>query len=578
MTFRYRTCLAALLAAASLTCTAGAQAASLPDAALDWGREGLTIPPAQVINAHTPRTAQLLGAAYHNEKTLVWKRAQYVAELGLVQMKAGVPYIVEAIADPSPLVRSEAARAAGMINDPSLLAEVQTLLRDESPLVRREAVLACAKLARAFNRPSPAINQGLEDSDAQVVAAALEAAWTAQHARDIARQVESLPDDLKAPAAEALGRLKAADQAEALLPLLSGSVAQRCTAVRALGAMAAGSQRGAVLRMLEDPHPTVRREAVAAMPHVAEPAVRDGRAIAMLHDSDPTVRETAARVLTPFPSMQALLPLTAQLDHGYAPLHHAAREALVHPGSEELSAAVIDRAAEMLSHDNPRRREDASYLLGRLRSDAAFDRHVELLRWDSVDVNANDWMLVAQAAESAGLIGDGRAVEPLLKLVEASPDALTGMELAQRLAMSQAMSNALVALARLQHRPALGQAARILDLDPQGAAPPSLRAAAAFAVGVLGEAGRVPQGVNLIAIYDSVYEGPQTKFEALKALGNLRHKSSLSALQGIAQSSPSPEMRWIAHWSYERTAGTSATYHPPTVLHLPPVSISDISR
>ena len=544
---------------------------------LDWGSEGLEFPPIVMINGHTPRTAQLLGAAYSNEK-LVWKRAQYTAELGLAAQQAGAVYLAEAMTDPSPLVRSEAARAAAMINDASLLPEVESLLRDESAQVRREAVLAAARLARAHNNPSTAIDRGLDDAQAQVVAAALEAAWAPRHAPEIARRVASLPDELKADAALALGRLKAVDQAAAILPLLKGNVLQRSAAVRALGAMGSSAHVDSLLSMLKDPHPTVRREAIAAFAQAADAAPRQARAMEMLGDSDLTVREAAARVLTPAPSPDTLAPLAAQLEQPYAPLHDAAREALVHPANQQVQTAVSALASEMLTHVNPRRREDASYILGRLRSDSSFDQHVELLQWNSEDLSATDWLVVAQAAESAGLILDQRAVEPLMTLVQPAPDVVADAPAQQRNHMSLAMTNALVALARLQHKPALDEAVRIIQLDPQGISPTSLRAAAAFAIGALGEPGQVPRGVSLLQIYDSVYEGRQTKFEALKALGNLRHKPSAAGLLRVAESSPAPDMRWIAHWAYEQTSEKRVPYTPPSQLDVAPVSVSDLAR
>src|SRR3954453_2848271 len=92
---------------------------------LDFGADGLVIPSIQVINAHSPRTAQLLGEAYRRHEPLVWKRAQCVAELGLVALPAASPYVIEAIKDPAPQVRAQAARSAALIGDVSLLADVE---------------------------------------------------------------------------------------------------------------------------------------------------------------------------------------------------------------------------------------------------------------------------------------------------------------------------------------------------------------------------------------------------------------------------------------------------------------------
>src|SRR3954469_19386782 len=44
--------------------TAVAQTTAPSDQPLGFGTQGLVIPPVQLINGHTPRTAQLLGEAY----------------------------------------------------------------------------------------------------------------------------------------------------------------------------------------------------------------------------------------------------------------------------------------------------------------------------------------------------------------------------------------------------------------------------------------------------------------------------------------------------------------------------------
>src|SRR5207248_980601 len=162
--------------------------------------------------------------------------------------------------------------------------------------------------------------------------------------------------------------------------------------------------------------------------------------------------------------------------------------------------AAINLAVQMLGDSDPRRREDASYVLGRLRSDASIDQHVALLQWDPADPKKAEWPTVAQAAESVGLVGAARAVPLLMALVKPAPAAFSTVQRSQREAMTTASSNAMVALGRLRYRPALEEAARLLQMDPQGECPAPLRAASAFAVGLLSAPGKPPEGVNLFGI------------------------------------------------------------------------------
>jgi HEAT repeat protein len=568
----------ALLFIFAFTSVASAQTTQPGDGKLDFGDEGLVFPQPTIVNAHVPRTAQLLGEAYRKKDPLEARRVQLIADLGRTAQPAAAPYVIEAMKDDSPAVRAEAARSAAMIGaSPELHLALEKLLADADAGVRREAVMSASNLARGQHGNTPAIERGLADRDAGVIAAAIQQAWTPEHAKLVAQKLGSLPKPLRADAATALGRIAASPLAEAVLPLLEGDVVERAAATRALGDMGNAAQSQAVLKMLADAHPTVRREAVFAMAKLADAPTRVASAIRMLRDVDPTVREGAATVLTPMPSAEALAALVPQLDVDYAPLHAAARASLTHPADDAMRSATVRAAVELLAHRDPRRREDASYVLGRLRSGEGFDRHIQLLQWDLAASEKTDWPLVAQVAESLGLIGDPRAAQQLLMLAKAAHTQLERVPVERQMQIGRAMGNALVACGRLKHQPAFDEAVGDLKGDTNQV-PPPVRAAAAFVVGALGESGSVPDGVNFLEIYASPDETAESKFEALKALGNLRHAGSASALKTISETSLVPEFRWIAHWSYQRAANVTVPYVPATDRREPPVMISDLPR
>jgi hypothetical protein len=275
------------------------------------------------------------------------------------------------------------------------------------------------------------------------------------------------------------------------------------------------------------------------------------------------------------PSAQALAALIAQLGEDYAPLHETTLAALAHPADAPMKQATIDAAVKLLADSNPRRKEDGSFILGRLMSGADFNQHLALLKWNAKDPKQTDWPLVAQAAESLSLIGDAHAGDALMGLIKPAPDSVNQLQRPQRDDMARATANAMIACARLHHAPALKQAIRILELDP-GSCPSQLRAACAFAVGVLTDASQRPIGFNLLGIYGSQDEAKMTKFEALKALGNLHHAGSAERLRSIYDAESDVQMRWIAHWASDRAAGTTTPYTPPTAHRQPAVSISDL--
>jgi HEAT repeat protein len=571
-----RKMLAAILV---LACVATAQTTQLADGKLDFGAEGLVFPPAQVVNGHGPRTAQLLGEAYRRNEPLEWRRVRLIADLGQVARSEGAPFLMDAMKDPSPAVRAEAARSAGMIAEPppSLLVQLENLLGDQDPSVRREAVLSAATLARTLNQTTAAIERGLADAQPGVIAAALERAWTPEHGKLIAQRLPTIPAPLHAEAAEGLARTKATGEATALLPLLNGDVADRAAAARALGDLGNADTHDELVKLLTDPHPTVRREAITAIAKLDRDVARKPLAIPLLNDPDLTVREAAALVLTPIATTEALQAIASQLPEDYAPLHAAVRRALARPADDAVRQATIATAVALLGHRDARRREDGSYVLGRLRSTDGFEAHLALLEAELSATSKTDWPLVAQAAESMGLIGDRRAAAPLMVLVKAAPDAMSTLPPTQQIPAGVATGNAMVALGRIGHRPALEEAIRLLSLDAlTGNVPGPLRTASAFVIGAVGEGGAVPNGINFLAIFASTDESLETKFEALKALGNLRYAAAADGLKQIAESDLSPRMRWMAHWSYERCADTTVPFVPVIERREPPVSISDL--
>jgi hypothetical protein len=61
-------------------------------------------------------------------------------------------------------------------------------------------------------------------------------------------------------------------------------------------------------------------------------------------------------------------------------------------------------------------------------------------------------------------------------------------------------------------------------------------------------------------------------------MGNLRDTSSADGLKTISQTDPSIDLRWIAHWGYQRCANAQTPYTPPTERPQPPVSVTDLPR
>lgn len=533
-----------------------------PDGRMDFGSEGIDFPPATRVNTTLPRTAELLGEAIRGEKQFWYRRAQWVQELGRCKLPEVAVYLREAMADPVPQVRAQAAAAAGESEVEALLGDVEKLLDDKEPAVRREAVAAADALSKLRTGDSPAVLRGLNDSDPLVMLAAVNAVRTAGEAGALAAKLPGLSADLQVAGLEALGRAKARDQAALAAGFLDKTVPLRAAAVLALSHMKATDQLAAVLARLTDEHPTVRRLATDALAELATIDQQHEQAMKMLKDPDATVRTAAAKLLNPLPDEAAAQAILSLLDDPHRPLHAALRAALIHPATPQVKKLVIEASAGLLDHANPRRREDGSYVLGRLRSDAAFEKHLALLNVPKDDPVNVDWPLITQVAESLGLIGDQRAAESLVALAEKAPTGYltdTKPKLGNPI---DAMGAAIVAAGRLRYKEILPTAVRLASLSPR-LCPGQVRTASLWCIGVINPEHSEDQAGILMHIYAGMEEGLDSQYEALKAVGNLKLNGLADRMKQIGSTDGDTKLRWIGHWAYDRITGQTTPYEPP---------------
>jgi HEAT repeat protein len=526
--------------------------AQQPADRIDFGTTGLDIPAATERVSVSPRTVTAIGETMLRESGT--RRLRLARDLGECRSALALPYLRQILTDKGPALRAEAARSAARIGDAAILPAVQSLLRDVDASVRREAVVACAALG-----DEDAATAALRDADEAVVAAALR---VSRRADAIAARLSDLPPTLRTQAIRRLGALGARDHAAAIARFLTASdTSTRIAAIETLTALNATDSAEAVRSLMRDDHPAVRRAATAALT-LTEASQRVRYALPMLNDAEPEVRQAAVIVLAGNPRDDALPFLGQQLDDGDEPLRLAAREALVPlKGSADL-------AGKLLTNPDPRRREDGSYLLGKIRSDGSLQAHLALLK-DA------DWTVVAQAASSLGRIGRPEAREPIAVMVRSIPATASLLPRDQQ----HAFAEAVIAAARLSDGSALDRIAQlIVELAPtdQRGPAPRLRAACAWAFGVLGSASDSATCDALLNMGGEFLEQREPKVEAIKALGHLRYAPASDALKQTAETSPDPQIRWMAWWAYERTSGVRMKYSPPVHVIVPDVSIVEL--
>jgi HEAT repeat protein len=558
--------LALLLAFGScVTARAGCPTPILPDGRIGYGIEGLPIPPVNLKDETAPRTVELLGKALGEPQRTTAQRIQLVFDLGNCKMPDSTKYVREILKDTEPSIRAEAARSAAKLGDASMIGDLKSLLSDADPTVRREVILAGAALGDASF-----VAAGLKEKDPLLLRSAIGVA-SKDHADALAAMLPELPMTLRVEAIRALGRIGASAHAGDVAKYFDADVPQRAAAARAVGQMKAVAQLAGIERLLADPHPTVRREAVAALAGVAEASVQQRHAIERLGDDDRSVREAAATILVGVPTRDAVELLVKQLDEDYHPLFVATRAALVAAGKDTVPAA-----ARLLDHNNPRRREDGSYLLGELRSDEAFERHLALM-------NDPDWQLVQQVAHSLGRIGRKDATPVLFKLASRAMTLMDDANAKKDYIHSiPACREAIVSCGLLGYAQVLPPIVAMIPQREQFSG--ELRGAAIWAFGMVGDENDASVQGSLNGVLGDIKEGEAVKFEAIKAWGNQRHKAALGIVQnwsGGNSASPSmfsgsPNMRWIMHWTFDRITGKEAPYTPPSGSRSADVSIADL--
>jgi hypothetical protein len=265
--------------------------------------------------------------------------------------------------------------------------------------------------------------------------------------------------------------------------------------------------------------------------------------------------------VAPVQSPELVGRLVELLGDPYLPVHDAALAALMNTAGDEAKDAVIAAAVKLLDTPQARRRQDAAALLGAYRSNAGIDRQIAMLAGKTA-TQAFDEPAMAETVRALGLIGDARAREAVMDVVNRGLRAVLNQAAGEEPLAAAAVTEAIVAAARLGDKRVLDPARRFLAANPE-MTPPEPRAASAWAIGQVGEAGDNAHASILTRIYDSQFDADETKFEAVKAMGRLRLSATQATLATAAGEYPSSRVRWIAAWSLWRLTGQEPPYTPP---------------
>ena len=542
----------------AILCIGSPSPGAVPEGGLDYGMEGLPIPAPVFVNQTSPRTVALLVEAFAAEK-VPFRRVQFVRELGESRKAEAVPTVVAALSDADDRVRLAAADAIyvlatedsrsqtsrdTLLNNADAISRLKKLIADADPGVRSAALRALSRV----ELKGEAVNAALKATDQALLSAAVDCATSAEEGQTLLGRLSSVPEPLRPRALAAIGRTGPPAAAQQLAQLATGTMPlpELASACQAMGMLSSADVLPRLTELLGHSHSVVRREAMLALGKCATAETSRQLSIRMLGDSDATVRQAAATVLGRVLTAEVAPALIPHLADPYQPLWRASRDALEHAPAGPVREKVIQLAGELLDNADPRRREDGSYLLGRFRSDHRYERHLQLLTDENLD-------LMCQVAESLGLIGRQEARAGIVALAHVADAPHAGKKI-------QAGVKAMIAGGRLGASELIPECMSVLAKIPPGIYPPA-RTAAVFVIGVTATADSPPAN-SLYAVLQSSYDGPSTKFEAVKALGNLRQRDALEQFAGFRDSKTAP-MQWIIQWATARITG-QPEQHPPT--------------
>jgi len=533
---------------------------TLPDGKLGFWNDEIVVPVGPEVNETTVRTVSLIVDVYARAAD-VSSKVRLIRDLGSTRLPEGVEALKKMSGDTDVTIRMEVARSLGVCGQSAGVGVLKAMLNDNEAQVRREVILAGA----ALNDASFA-SVGLSDADAGVLMASIRSVSGAVDAEALSVRLPRFKPDQQVEAIRSIGRLGSdRPHADSIVGFLDGNVAQRSVAVEALGRLRATRFADRAVKLIQDVHPTVRRAATSALLGLEDEAARRQHALVALSDPDATVRTAAALVLVTTPDVSVVAPLTARLTDRYAPLHEAARTALLASAKFPDSArATIDAAVTLLGDPVAERRADGSWLLGESASDAGLDAHVALLNDTSI-------VVVAQAALSLGQVGKPEAGDALVALVrKLNKPVQQGVDPDWQ----PALTNAIVSAGLLGRADVL---ALVESLIPNNLAAPAPRAAAVWVAGYSGAQDVVPK---LFRILNDRLEIGAVQTESIKALGNLRSPAAKKLLDdesNLALWQGDPVNAYLIHWASDRVNGTTTPFTPRPRTFRADTSVREVS-
>ena len=449
---------------------------------------------------------------------------------------AAVPDLLDALSDPSPVVRALIAAALGTTQDDRAAQPLVSLLGDADEDVRATAAAALAELGEPAIAP---LVEALTSGDPTTRAEAAAALGEAAAGEALQPLLEALNDPeplVRRNAITALPLLREPGIEPRMRPVLDdGHLGVRLAALAALERMSddgllAGRQPSVneLLTALDGPDPQLRADVLPWLGKMAEDdpsatAVIQERLTRALADPDVNVQISAGLTLA---GMGVVDPLLDGLQAQDEQTCMACATALV-----SADEAVSEPLRQLLRHDQPATRRWAANVLG-LRQDAeAVPGLIALLLDKDVDVQEEaTYELVAMPEHSgeelSALLGNDRLGAPAAEAIRRMGEVAVQPMIALLAAKDERIRAQALATLAVIGRPAVKPL--VETLDPRSGVEESLRMRAAEALG------RIEHRRALAALIATIKDQDiEVRVAAIRALGAIANQRAVAALRKL---------------------------------------------
>lgn len=306
-------------------------------------------------------------------------RIEAAKSLGQMEDTLAVAALSKALReDTDARVRKMAAWALGNIEcEEGVPALVHAMRRDRDREVRRTAVWALGQIEH--EDAVPALAETIGDSDPEIAALAV---WALGQIEDesavpaLSQVLKSGSTEMRRQAAWALGQIEDERAVPALTAALRDTDAEvRDKAVWALGEIESPASVGPLLPLLQDANPDVRKQVAWALGQIEDAGAVTGLAAA-LKDASPDVRKQAAWALGQIESRPAPQALMDALKDGDSDVRRTAAWALAQ--IEDPRSAGALRAA--LKDGNAEVRRAVLRALVSIGDEAGYDHLADMLK------------------------------------------------------------------------------------------------------------------------------------------------------------------------------------------------------